>query len=252
MSGPFDLSGRVALVTGGGTGIGRGIAGALAAAGARVALCGRRRSVCEAACDSLRAGGAETLALGCDVSDPPAVEATVAAVVGHFGRLDILVNNAGTSGAARDCLELDFAAWQQTLSTNLDGVFLCSQAAARQMVRQGGGKIINIASVGSFLPLPFSADYSASKGGVMMLTRAMALELVRHNIQVNAVCPGYVDTGLNPTTRDRVLQKIGRKVPAGRIGRPEDVAAAVVYLASPASDYVVGASIVVDGGVMLK
>jgi NAD(P)-dependent dehydrogenase (short-subunit alcohol dehydrogenase family) len=252
MSGLFDLSGRVAIVTGGGTGIGLGIARALAGAGAALAICGRRLEVCESACDELQASGALATAWRCDVTSPAEVEAMVAGVLARFGHIDILVNNAGTTGAAQECLEIDLGQWRQTLATNLDGVFLCSQAVARRMVPQRHGKIINIASIGSFLPLPMSADYSASTGGVLMLTRAMALELVRHNIQVNAICPGYVDTGFNPATTERVLAGIGRKVPAGHIGQPADLAGAAVLLASPASDYMVGSSIVIDGGVMLK
>lgn len=252
MNAGFELTGRVAIVTGGGSGIGLGIAQGLAAAGARMALCGRRLSVCEAACDSIRAPGAEAVAYRCDVSQPAEVEAMVAAVAAHFGHIDILVNNAGISGAARPFLEIEIGKWQETIAVNLTGLFLCSQAVGRHMVRQGRGKIINIASVGSFLPLPLSADYSASKGAVMMLTRAMALELIRHNIQVNAICPGYISTGLNPATMERLAAKVGRKIPAGRIGRCDDITGAAVFLASSASDYMVGSSIVIDGGVMLK
>lgn len=252
MSVTFDLTGRVAIVTGGGSGIGLGIARALAGAGARVALCGRRLVVCEAACEAIRAAGSEAAAYRCDVTQRAEVEAMVDDVVARFGRVDVLVNNAGTGGAARLFLDIEPAQWQETIAINLTGMFLCAQAVGRRMVSQGNGKIINIASVGSFLPLPCSADYSASKGGVMMLTRAMALELVRHNIQVNALCPGYIDTGLNPRTIERVTAAAASKVPAGRIGRCEDVAGAAVFLASEASDYMVGTSIVVDGGVMLK
>ena len=252
MNAAFDLSGKLAIVTGGGSGIGLGIARALAKAGADIALCGRRLSVCEKACDEIRAAGVKAEAFRCDVSQQNEVEAMVAAVIERFGSIDILINNAGIAGAAQPFLDIALEQWRQTIDINLTGMFLCSQAVGRHMVRERRGKIINIASVGSFLPLPCSADYSASKGGVMMLTRAMALELIRHNIQVNAICPGYIATELKQDTIDRVAEKAARKVPAGRIGRSEDVAGAVVFLASSASDYMVGSSVVIDGGIMLK
>lgn len=252
MNATFDLSGKTAIVTGGGSGIGLGIARALAKAGADIALCGRRLSVCEKACDEIRAAGVKAEAFRCDVSQQSEVEAMVAAVIERFGCIGILVNNAGIAGAAQPFLDIPLKEWQQTIAINLTGMFLCAQAVGRHMVREQRGKIINVASVGSFLPLPCSADYSASKGGVMMLTRAMALELIRHNIQVNAVCPGYIATELKQDTIERVAEKAARKVPAGRIGRSEDVAGAVVFLASSASDYMVGSSVVIDGGIMLK
>ncbi|RIK95011.1 MAG: hypothetical protein DCC73_01085 [Proteobacteria bacterium] len=252
MNAAFDLSGKLAIITGGGSGIGRGIARALAKAGADIALCGRRLSVCETACAEIRQTGVAAEAFRCDVSQQNEVEAMVAAVIERFGRIDILVNNAGIAGAAQPFLDITLEQWRQTIDINLTGMFLCSQAVGRHMVREGHGKIINVASVGSFLPLPCSADYSASKGGVMMLTRAMALELIRHNIQVNAVCPGYIATELKQDTIERVAEKAARKVPAGRIGRSEEVAGVVVFLASSASDYMVGSSVVIDGGIMLK
>lgn len=253
MAEAFDLRGRVALVTGGGSGIGRGIAAALAAAGADIVLCGRRLAVCEAACEALRkAAGVETMACRCDVSESAQVEAMVGAVVARFGRIDVLVNNAGVGGAARSFLEIELSQWQRTLAVNLTGAFLCSQAVGRHMVRQGRGKIINVASVGSFLPLPHSADYSASKGGLMMLTRAMALELIRCGVHVNAICPGFVETELNGDTIRKMAAEVHRRVPAGRMGRVDDIGGAAVFLASAASDYMVGASLVIDGGVMLR
>ena len=252
MNAAFDLSGKLAIVTGGGSGIGLGIARTLAKAGADIAICGRRLSVCETACTDIRQSGVAAEAFRCDVSQQNEVEAMVAAVIDRFGRIDILVNNAGIAGAAQPFLDITLEQWRQTIDINLTGMFLCSQAVGRHMVREGHGKIINVASVGSFLPLPCSADYSASKGGVMMLTRAMALELIRHNIQVNAVCPGYIATELKQDTIERVAEKAARKVPAGRIGRSEEVAGAVVFLASSASDYMVGSSVVIDGGIMLK
>lgn len=253
MSKPFDLRGRLALVTGGGSGIGRGIAAALAAAGADLVLCGRRIAVCETACAELRdAANIGAFAYQCDVGEPGQVEAMVEALIARFGRIDILVNNAGIGGAAQSVLEIDLSQWQRTLAINLTGAFLCSQAVARHMVRQGRGKIINVASVGSFLPLPHAADYCASKGGLLMLTRAMALELIRHGVHVNAICPGFVETELNGDTLRKMAAEVQRRVPAGRMGQIHDIGGAAVFLASEASDYVVGAHLVIDGGVMLR
>lgn len=253
MSAPaFDLSGRVAIVTGGGRGIGLGIARALASAGARLLLCGRHLETCETACAALRADGVDATPWRCDVSRAHEVEDMVAGAMDRYGHIDILVNNAGIGGAAKPALELSLEQWQETLAINLTGTFLCAQAVGRRMVRQGSGKIINIASVGSFIALPCSLDYSASKGGVLMLTRALALELIRHNVHVNAICPGYVATDLNGETLDRVAANVKRKVPAGRVGICDDIGGAAVFLASSASDYMVGASVVIDGGVMLR
>lgn len=249
---PFDLRGQVAIVTGGATGIGLGIARALASAGAGLVLCGRRLDRCEEACAELSRLGGDAIPYQCDVSRERDVEIMVDAVIERCGRLDILVNSAGIAGSAKPVLEIDLAQWQETIAINLTGTFLCSKAAARHMVRQGHGKIINVASVGSFLPLPSSADYSASKGGVLMLTRAMALDLISHGINVNALCPGYVATALKESAIERLAPNVTRKIPAGRIGSPADIGGAALFLASPASDYMVGASIVIDGGVMLR
>ena len=248
---PFDLDGKVAIVTGGGSGIGLGIARALAGAGASLLLCAKRRDRCEKACAELAALGVDAIAQRCDVSDAKEVGQMVDAAKAHFGHIDILVNNAGISGSARPALEITLEEWQRTIAVNLTGTFLCSQAVGRQMKHQGGGKIINIASVGAFKPLPLSSDYSASKGGVLMLTRVLAIELIRHNIHVNAICPGYVATELQPDSIKSVATRAARKIPAGRIGTTGDMGGAAVFLASAASDYLVGASIVADGGVML-
>jgi NAD(P)-dependent dehydrogenase (short-subunit alcohol dehydrogenase family) len=248
----FDLQGKVALVTGGATGIGLGIAHGLAQAGAAIVICGRRSDRLKSACAELALHGVPTLGLACDVSQPGQVTAMVNQTVHQFGHIDILVNNAGVTGAARSLLDLELADWQRTLDINLTGVMLCSQAAARQMARQGGGKIINVASVGAFKPLPHSGDYCASKGGVLMLTRTIALELIKHNINVNAICPGYFATDLNRAQLAMIEAQASKRIPAGRVGDVRQLQGAAVLLASPASDYMVGSAIVVDGGVMLR
>lgn len=248
----FDLRGKVALVTGGATGIGLGIAHGLAEAGAAVAICGRRRERLDVACAELAAHGAPTLGLVCDVGRREQVASTVNAIVERLGRIDILVNNAGVTGAASSILDIDLADWQRTLDVNLTGTMLCSQAVARRMVHQGGGKIINIASVGAYKPLPHSSDYCASKGGVLMFTRTIALDLIKHNINVNAICPGYFATDFNRLQAAKVAAQAAKRIPLGRLGEPRQLRGAAVFLASAASDYMVGSAIVVDGGVMLR
>lgn len=249
----FDLQGKVALVTGGATGIGLGIAHGLAQAGAAIAICGRRPERLTAACAELSVHGISTLGLVCDVSHGGEVIAMMNDTVHQLGRIDILVNNAGVTGAGKSLLDLELTDWQQTLDTNLTGVMLCSQAAARHMVRQGwGGKIINIASIGAFKPLPHSGDYCASKGGVLMLTRAIALDLIKHNINVNAICPGYFGTDLNRAQLAKIEAQASKRIPSGRVGDARQLQGAAVLLASAASDYMVGSSIVIDGGVMLR
>jgi len=250
--GPLDLSGRTALVTGGATGLGCRIAEGLAQAGASVFICGRRLDRCREACSRMAALGLNVSALRCDVSRSEEVAAAVAAVVGESGRLDILVNNAGVSGSASSIRDMSEADWDDTLAINLKGVFLCSRAALKPMIEQGGGKIINVASIGARKPLPLSGDYSASKAGVIALTRTMALELVRHNIQVNAISPGFFATELNPEAIEHARLHAARKIPAGRVGDAAEIRGLVVFLASQASNYIVGEDIAIDGGVLLR
>jgi len=252
MSNNAMLSGKTAIVTGGGSGIGRAIAKALAQAGANVVVCGRRVSSCDQTCAELSAFPIQTLAVGCDVTAPADVERMVAAALDRFGRVDILVNNAGVPGAAKSLLEMPMDAWERTLKTNLTGVMLCSQAVARHMVTAGGGKIINVASIGAVKVLAKSSDYCASKAGVVQLTKAMALELARHGIQANAICPGYIATEFAPDLLLNAQESAKKWVPARRLGEPSEVADLAVFLASSASDYVVGSSFVVDGGFQLR
>jgi NAD(P)-dependent dehydrogenase (short-subunit alcohol dehydrogenase family) len=248
----FDLSGRVAIVTGGGTGIGRQMAEALAEAGADLVLCARKAERCEQAAAELSALGVRTLGLGCDVRDPEQVQSVVARAKHDLGRIDILVNNAGTVwGASPEDTPLE--GWQKVIDVNLTGVFLCSQAAGRAMIEQDeGGKIVNIASVAAFAGGPQEVmnaiPYNASKGGVVSFTRDLACKWARHGINVNAIAPGWFPSDMSNFVLDRHGESLLDHVPLHRFGGPEDLKGAVVFLASRASDYVTGHTLVVDGG----
>ncbi|PCJ31886.1 MAG: gluconate 5-dehydrogenase [Alphaproteobacteria bacterium] len=248
----LDIKGKVALITGGATGIGFGIAEGFAEAGAHIAICSRRLERCQSAAEKLSRHNVKTFAAECDVSSPDSVTAMVDAVIEKFGRIDILVNNAGITGAAKPFMDIEFSEWDKTQSINLGGIFNCSKIIVPHMISQGGGKIINIASVAFFKPLPNSADYCASKGGVILLTRAMALDLIRHNINVNAICPGFFATELNSDMLERAEADAKKRVPARRIGNVRDIRGTALLLASSASDYMVGTEIVVDGGIRLR
>jgi 2-deoxy-D-gluconate 3-dehydrogenase len=246
----FDLSGRVAIVTGGNGGIGLGMARGLAEAGATVAIAGRNAAKTETAAAELARGGAKVIGLVADVTQEAACRGLVAAAVKAFGRLDILINNAGIN-IRKQPQDYTPAEWHAVLDTNLTSAFLGAQAAYPEMRRAGGGKIINTGSMMSLFGSSFATPYSASKGGIVQLTRGLATSWAKDNIQVNAVLPGWIDTDLTrqarqevPTLHDRVL---GR-TPAGRWGVPQDLAGIAVFLASAASDFVTGTAIPVDGG----
>ncbi len=243
----FDLSGKVAIVTGGASGIGNQMAHGLAEAGADLVLCARKLERCEEAAATMPT---RALALPCDVSDEESVSAMVARVVHEFGRIDILVNNAGTVwGAAPE--DMPLKGWQKVVDVNLTGVFLCSQAAGRVMIEKGGGKIVNIASVAGLHGAPAevanSLPYHATKGGVISLTRDLAWKWARHGINVNAIAPGWFPSDMANFVIER-QPELAERVPLGRFGGPEDLKGAVVFLASRASDYVTGHTLVVDGG----
>ncbi len=246
----FDLTGRVAVVTGGNGGIGLGMARGLAAAGAAVAVAARNRAKSEAAMAELAALGAEAAFVALDVADPASCRAMVEAVVGRFGRLDILVNNAGMS-IRKPPETYTVEEWQAVLNTNLTGAFVCCQAAHPVMKRNGGGKIINIGSMMSVFGGAYAAPYSSSKGGIVQMTKSLATAWARDNIQVNAVLPGWIDTELTRDARDQVSglnERVLARTPAGRWGVPDDLSGTAVFLAAPASDFVTGAAIPVDGG----
>ncbi|MCH9000775.1 MAG: glucose 1-dehydrogenase [Proteobacteria bacterium] len=246
----FDLSGRVAVVTGGNGGIGLGMARGLARAGAAVAVAGRNQEKSAAAVAELEALGAEAAAVPVEVTDEASCKAMVAATVERFGRLDILVNNAGTN-IRKQPQDYALEEWETVLSTNLTSAFICARAAYPEMCKAGGGKIINIGSMLSIFGLAFAPAYAASKGGIVQLTKSLATAWAKDNIQVNAVLPGWIDTELTRQARaqiDGLHERVEARTPAGHWGHPDDHAGIAVFLASGASDFVTGAAIPVDGG----
>lgn len=243
------LDGKVAIVTGATRGIGYALATALARAGADVAVVARSAGDCARVAGELAGHGVRTLAAPADLSDMAAIEGMVAATVAAFGRVDVLVNNAGNA-VTRRAEDITEAEWDKVLNLDLKSVFFASQAAGRQMIRQKSGKIINVASILGLVGERMVAPYCAAKGGVVQLTKALALEWARHNIQVNALCPGYVETAINTAELqdEKVRRYIVGKTAAGRLGLAEDMAGAAVFLASAASDYMTGQTLTIDGG----
>ena len=246
----FDLKGRVAIVTGGNGGIGLGMARGLAQAGAAIAVVGRNLEKSKAAAAELDKLGVKTDVLEVDVTSESACRKMIDDTVARFGRLDILINNAGIN-IRKTPQELTLAEWRQVIDVNLTSIFVCSQAAYPAMQKAGGGKIINIGSMMSIFAAPFAPAYAASKGGVVQLTKSLATAWAKDNIQVNAVLPGWIDTDLTKGAREQVKglhEKVLARTPAGRWGAPEDLAGIAVFLASPASDFITGTAIPVDGG----
>jgi len=245
----FDLTGRLALVTGSSRGIGYALAGGLARAGARIVLNGRDADRLEAAAGSLRAAGADVVTRPFDVSDPAAVEASVDAIERDVGPIAILVNNAGMQHRA-PLQDFPDDKWRQLMQTNLDSVFFMSRAVGRRMIGRGAGKVINIASVNAELGRAGIAPYTATKGAIRQLTRGMACDWARHGIQVNAIGPGYFDTELTEAlVKDAEFTAwLQKRTPAGRWGNPEELVGAAVFLASDASSFVNGQILYVDGG----
>ncbi|HVO06334.1 MAG TPA: glucose 1-dehydrogenase [Burkholderiaceae bacterium] len=246
----FDLHGRVAVVTGGNGGIGLGMARGLAQAGARVVVAARNREKSDAAVRALHALGSDALALAVDVTDARAVQAMFDEAAQRCGRIDILVNNAGIN-IRKPAHELALQEWQQVIDTNLTSAFVCAQAAYPHLKRSGGGKIINIGSMLSIFGASFAPAYGASKGGIVQLTKSLAVGWAADNIQVNAVLPGWVDTELTQRARQEVPglnERVLAGSPAGRWGTAEDFAGVAVFLAGSASDFVTGVAIPVDGG----
>ena len=243
----FDLSGRVAVVTGGNGGIGLGMAKGLAAAGATVVVAARNVEKAEAALTAL---GENSAFIPFDVADETSCRAMIEEAAERFGRLDILVNNAGTS-IRKPPESYTAAEWQAVLDTNLTGAFLCSQAAHPIMKEHGGGKIINIGSMFALFGSGYAAPYAASKGALVQLTKSLAVAWAADNIQVNAVLPGWIDSELTRDARRQVAglhERVLARTPAGRWGVPEDLAGVAVFLASAASNFITGAAIPVDGG----
>jgi gluconate 5-dehydrogenase len=247
----FDLSGRVALVTGGSRGLGLEMAEGLAEAGAAVVLAARREQWLTPAIAKLQAAGFRCEGVPCDVTEPEQVEAAVRRAMESFGQLDVLVNNAGVAwGAPPEDMPLD--KWRMVVDVNLTGTFLCAQHAARVMLESGEGSIINIASiaglVGSPAEAPSAAGYAASKGGVIALTRELASRWGRRGIRVNCIAPGYFPSRLTEKVLPFVEKRFQDLSPQGRVGRPGEIKGVVVFLASAAASHITGQTIVVDGG----
>ena len=249
----FDLSGRVAVVTGGNGGIGRGIALGLAEAGAAVAVLGRNNEKNQRVLSELKAIGVPSTAVKVDVTDRASLELAINRVESELGGVDILVNNAGNVSLSGGVLQEKPEDWDNVIETQLNAVFLLSKLAAGSMIKRKRGKIINIGSMYSFFGSGLIPSYSAAKGAIIQLTKSMAIELAPHNIQVNAIAPGWIETDMTGPVRTMPLNdEILARTPAGRWGQPEEVAGTAVYLASGASDFVTGATIRVDGGYSIR
>jgi NAD(P)-dependent dehydrogenase (short-subunit alcohol dehydrogenase family) len=245
----FSLDGKVALITGGSRGIGRAIALAFADAGADVAISSRKLPELEEVAGEIRAQGRKGLAVASHIAKAEEIQSLVEKVKAEFGRIDILVNNAGTNPYMGTLMDAEEWAWDVTMNVNLKGPFLLSQLVARVMKEQGGGNIINMASTGGIRPSGLHI-YSVTKAGLIMLTRCMAVEWGRYNIRVNAIAPGLVKTRFSEALWKGAdgSERGGQNVALGRIGVPEDIAGAALYLASDASSYVTGEVIVIAGG----
>ncbi|ATW26607.1 SDR family NAD(P)-dependent oxidoreductase [Candidatus Formimonas warabiya] len=245
----FDLTGKAAIITGATKGLGYGMTHALAKAGADVVVVSRTKSDCDAVAEEIKSAGGKAIAVPADVSKPEEIQALVDVTVREFGKIDILVNNAGTA-ITKKAIELTEEDWDKIMNVNLKGPFLLAQAVGKQMMAQNSGKVINIASmfglVGDVNVLP----YLCSKGGMIQMTRGLALEWARYHIQVNAVCPGYVKTALNTSELDteKIFKYITGKTPMRRYGEIWEIAGMVQFLASSAADFMTGAIIPVDGG----
>jgi gluconate 5-dehydrogenase len=246
----FDLSGRVAIVTGGSRGLGAEFAEGLGEAGASLMLCARRDEWLKPEADALRAKGFVVDAMRADVSKEADVQAVVDETISRFGQIDILVNNAGTSWGERPEV-MTLAQWQKVIDVNLTGAFLFSQAAGREMLKRKFGRIINVASIAGFqgnVNGPYYAGYAASKAGLMGLTRDLATSWGRDGIRVNAIAPGFFRSRLSDTSITMAERGIAQTTPLGRVGARGELKGVVVFLASDASNYITGQTIIVDGG----
>src|SRR5712691_1280192 len=246
------LANKIALVTGAGSGIGRGIARRFAAEGASLALSDIGEAGLQETAALIEEVGGQSISVVGDVAVRADAERMVEAAVSGFGRLDIVVNNAGITGSRQATLAhlTPDEEWERVMAVNVSGVFQVARAAIRQMLAQGSGTIINIASTAGFVPFPARAAYNASKGAVISFTRALALDYAPNHIRVNAICPGMVETSMTRWRLDipELRQQVIDMTPWGRIGRTEDIAAAAVYLASDEADFVTGHMLVIDGG----
>ncbi len=243
------LDGRVAVVTGASRGLGRAMALALAEAGADLALLARSRDDLEETAAGVQTLGRAARVVPVDITVAPEVARAVGGVLGAFGRIDVLVNNSGIA-VVKPLVETSLEEWRAVLETNLTGAFTLCRAVGPTMIARQGGKVVNVASVLGARGLPGYAAYSASKGGLIAFTRTLAVEWARYNIQVNAIAPGWFLTPMNAHAfaDEKIRERLLREVPARRVGKPEELGALVVYLASPASDYMTGEVLFIDGG----
>ena len=248
-----DLKGTVALVTGASRGLGRAMALALAEAGADLALAARSQPDLERTAEDARRHGVRAEIFRADMREPREIEAMVAAAESAFGRIDVLVNNAGISGAEKRFVDLTAEDWDEVLAVDLRAPALCARAVARGMIERKRGRIVNIASIGGLGAVARLGPYCASKAGLIQLTKVMALELARHNVQVNALCPGYFLTPMNETFFASAAGQdvIKRSIPMRRLGDPVELGPTIVYLASEASRFMTGSVLVIDGGQLL-
>ena len=247
---PFELTGKVAVVTGGNGGIGLGIAMGLAGAGANIVVAARSVEKTAQALEDIRALGVEAHGITVDVTQEPAIQRMVTNTIDHMGRLDILVNNSGIAVRAQP-QDLTAAQWDSVVDVNLRAAFLASKEVYSHMVSAGGGKVINVGSMYSLFGSDWGAPYAASKAGLVQLTKSLAVAWAKDNIQVNAVLPGWFVTDLTrgiPEADPNRYDNINRRIPTGRWGEPSELGGAAVFLASAASDYVTGAALIIDGG----
>ncbi|MED3878150.1 SDR family oxidoreductase [Priestia megaterium] len=248
----FDLTGKTAIITGGGRGLGEQMAEGLAEAGANIVLCSRKKEACQQVADRLAAMGVKTLALACDISQPEDIKNVVHQTIETFGRIDILINNSGaTWGAPVEKMPLE--AWQKVMNINVTGTFLMSQEAGKEMIKQKAGKIINIASIaglgGTDPQYMDTIGYNTSKGAVITFTKDLAVKWGQHNIQVNAIAPGFFPTKMSGAIMEQGKDYFLSQTPLKRFGSEADLKGAAVFLASAASNYITGDILTVDGGV---
>jgi len=249
------MGGKAALVTGSGSGIGQAIALAFASQGARVVVADKIGETAESTAQKIKESGADAIAIQCDVTRERDVEALVHSAVEAFGRLDYAVNNAGIGSMNLAIVDYPLEAWNEMLNINLTGVFLCLKHEIGQMLKQGGGAIVNIASVGGLIGTPFMAAYTASKHGVVGLTKTAALEYAQSGVRVNAVCPGAVRTATAErlaASNPEMAENLIKAHPIGRMGEVEEVAAAVIWLCSDSASFVTGHAMIVDGGLVAQ